>query len=120
MKKILGASIGCCVHVAGIMNFLGIAKLAGFQTKFIGSAVDINLLKQEIERNKPDIIGVSYRLSPESAAELFTQFEKIVANDFKETIFILGTTKAVSDYLANKDLLRAFDRVFTGGENVLR
>ncbi len=116
MKKILGASIGCCVHVAGIMNFLGIAKLAGFQTKFIGSAVDINLLKQEIERNKPDIVGVSYRLSPESAAELFTQFEKIVANDFKDTVFILGTTKAVSDYLANKDLLRAFDRVFTGGE----
>ncbi len=41
MRKILGASIGSCVHVAGIMNFLNIAQKCGFETKFLGKAVDI-------------------------------------------------------------------------------
>jgi hypothetical protein len=34
LRKILGAAIGSCVHVAGIMSFLNIARSLGFETKF--------------------------------------------------------------------------------------
>jgi hypothetical protein len=63
LRKILGASIGSCVHVAGIMNFLNIARACGFETKFSGQAVDIAGLKGEIEKYDPEIIAVSKRLS---------------------------------------------------------
>ena len=47
MKKILGAAVGGCVHVAGILSFLSSANKIGFQTKFLGTAVSAeNLLKE--------------------------------------------------------------------------
>ncbi|MBM3708446.1 MAG: cobalamin B12-binding domain-containing protein, partial [Actinobacteria bacterium] len=118
MKRILGAAVGSCVHVAGIMNFLNIAKKAGFETMFLGSAVDISRLKDEIEKKAPDIVGISYRLSPESSVKLFEKFSKTVAAKFKNTTFILGTTSSVADALENSGLLEIFDRVFTGGESI--
>jgi hypothetical protein len=117
MKKILGAAIGSCVHVAGIINFLEMAKCSGFYTKFAGSALDVSLLKQHLVSFRPDIAGISYRLSPESSEELFESLEKMVLGNFKETSFILGTTKAVAAHLEKKGLLKIFDRVFTGGES---
>jgi len=118
VKKILGAAVGSCVHVAGIMNFLNIAKKAGFETIFLGSAVDISRLENEIEKKAPDIVGISYRLSPESSVKLFENFSKTVAEKFKNTTFILGTTSSVADTLKNSGMMKIFDRVFTGGESI--
>jgi len=116
LRKILGASIGSCVHVAGIMNFLNIAQRCGFETKFSGSAVDIARLKGEIEKYDPEIIAVSYRLSPESAAELFNDLNNFIIKNFKHKAFILGTTKSVAAALEKAGILKIFDRVYTGGE----
>lgn len=118
MKIILGAVVGSCVHVAGIINFLNIAKRAGFETVFLGSAVNISRLEDEIAKRSPDIVGISYRLSPESSIKLFEEFNKRIAKKFKNTTFILGTTKPVADTLENSGLLKIFDRVFTGGESI--
>lgn len=117
MKKILGACIGSCVHIAGILNFLNIAKRAGYSTRFSGSALDIDVLLKEIDEYKPDIVAISYRLSPESIMPVFKELEeKIVKNGNNEGIkFILGTTKPVAD-IALK--LGIFSRVFTGEETV--
>ncbi len=117
MKKILGACIGSCVHVAGILNFLNIAKRAGYSTRFLGSALDIDVLLKEIDGYKPDIVAVSYRLSPESIMPVFKELEeKIVKNGNNGGIkFILGTTKPVAD-IALK--LGIFSKVFTGEETV--
>ena len=116
MRKILGAAIGSCVHVAGIMSFLNIARSCGFETKFSGQAVDIAGLKSQIEKYDPEIIAVSYRLSPESAAGLFNDLNDNVVKVFKKKTFILGTTKPVADILSEAGILKVFDRVFTGGE----
>ena len=116
MRKILGAAIGSCVHVAGIMSFLNIAHTCGFEIKFSGQAVDIAGLKIEIEKYDPEIIAVSYRLSPESAAGLFTDLDNLIVKVFKDKTFILGTTKPVADILSEAGILKVFDRVFTGGE----
>jgi len=95
MKKILGACIGSCVHVAGILNFLNIAKRSGYNTRFSGSALDIDTLLKEIDDYGPDTVAVSYRLSPESILPVFKELEeKIIKSGKSNGIkFILGTKK---------------------------
>jgi hypothetical protein len=116
MKKILGACIGSCVHVAGILNFLNLAQSHGYNTKFLGSTLSIDKLKKEVERSNPDIVAVSYRLSPESALPLFKDLkEKIVKKTTGSKIeFILGCTKPVAE-VAEK--VGIFKKIFTGEEN---
>ncbi|MHB1276024.1 MAG: cobalamin B12-binding domain-containing protein [Candidatus Humimicrobiaceae bacterium] len=123
MKKILGAAAGSCVHVAGIINFLQIAENIGFETKFLGSAVDTERIIREIKSFKPEIVGISYRLSPESAVEIFFEFKKallesVTAPARENIIFMLGTTKPVSDALKKAGILNIFKYVFTGGESI--
>ncbi len=117
MKKILGACIGSCVHVAGIINFLNLAGRHGYKTKFLGSACKINKLKENIDKYGPNIVAVSYRLSPESALELFKELDdKVIKNLKKQKIeFILGGTKPVAE--AGKKL-GIFDVIFTGEESI--
>jgi len=115
MKKILGASIGSCVHIAGILNFLNLAAEAGYKTKFLGSAVKIDNLKIEIEKYKPDIVAVSYRLSPDSISPVFEELkDKIITGKAREMEFILGSTKPVAE-VAKK--LNIFNAIFTGEES---
>lgn len=123
MKKIIGATAGSCVHVAGILNFLNIADEMGFETRFIGSAVNARKLAEEIEKFKPDIVGISYRLSPQSAVGVFSELKeklkKYTQGSKKNKLkFILGATKPVIQALEDAGILNIFDKVFTGGESV--
>lgn len=123
MKKILGATAGSCIHVAGIINFLKIAENIGFETKFLGSAIDTKSLIREIESFKPEIVGISYRLSPESAVEIFLEFKNALNESASSTVkenilFMLGTTKPVSEALEKAGILDIFNYVFTGGESI--
>lgn len=116
MKKIVGACIGSCIHVAGILNFLSLARSHGYDTEFLGSALGIDKLKEELKKSDPDIVAVSYRLSPESALPLFKELkEKIVKKITGDKIeFILGCTKPVAE-VAKK--IGIFKIIFTGEEN---
>ncbi len=116
MKKILGACIGSCIHVAGIINFLNLAGKYGYKTKFLGSACKIEKLNENIEKYSPDIVAVSYRLSPESALALFQELnEKVIKKLKKQKIeFILGGTKPVAEV---GEKLGIFDVIFTGEES---
>lgn len=116
MKKIVGACIGSCIHVAGILNFLSLARSHGYDTEFLGSALSIDKLKEELKKSDPDIVAVSYRLSPESALPLFRELkEKIVKKITGDKIeFILGCTKPVAE-VAKK--IGIFKIIFTGEEN---
>ncbi|MBN2072660.1 MAG: methionine synthase [Actinobacteria bacterium] len=116
MKKILGACIGSCVHVAGILNFLNLAGRIGYRTKFAGSAMSIDDLKSEFDSFKPDILAVSYRLSPESITPVFKELkEKITSSpEGGKAKFILGTTGPVAKVAREA---RIFDKIFTGEES---
>jgi len=121
MKKIIGASIGGCVHIAGILSFLSSANKIGFQTKFLGTGVSSENLLKEINDFRPDIIGLSYRLSPESAEKIFWQLKQkldlgLDKSVKKKVSFILGTTKPVAAVLKKSGLFEMFEYVFTGGE----
>ena len=52
-KKILGASLGNCVHVAGILNFLKLAEHYGYETLFLGPAVSLERLNEAIREYNP-------------------------------------------------------------------
>ena len=59
MKKILGAAIGNCVHVAGLFHFLKLAESEGYVTCNLGPAVTIERLIKEIQREEPELIAIS-------------------------------------------------------------
>lgn len=75
-KFILGASIGNCVHVAGVIHFLRLAEDEGYKTEFIGPATSIDTLFEQIYRKRPDIVSISYRLTPENVVPLLDEVDK--------------------------------------------
>ncbi len=114
MKKILGVCVGSCVHIAGILNFLNLAQKKGYSTRFLGSAVCIDRLSEEIKKFKPHIVAISYRLSPESAIPVFKELkEKIKKLSGQKIEFILGCTGPVAEVAAK---LGIFKVIFTGRE----
>lgn len=96
-KKILTASIGQCVHVVGTYNFINIATQLGFDCKFLGPATSILKLIYEIKKYKPDIVGISYRLTPSTIRPLlddfFKKFEKLQKK--LPRLFFAGTPEVV-------------------------
>ncbi len=92
-KKMIVASIGNCVHAAGIYNFSTLAKKEGYHVEYMGSAVPINELVGGIKEFEPDIVALSYRLSEDGAFYLLKELEGIIAENGMENItFIFGGT----------------------------
>lgn len=114
-KRILGASIGNCVHVAGVYHFLQLAEKEGYECKFMGPAVAIDKLFDEIESFKPDIVGISYRLTPENVIPLIKEIaKKAKCLDYKPQ-WSFGGTKPVAD-IAQK--FNMFDFVSDGYDEI--
>ena len=70
MKTVVAGALGECVHVAGVMNFLRLAEAAGWRTVFLGPAVPVEQVLEAARREKADLVGVSYRLTPETGERL--------------------------------------------------
>jgi methylmalonyl-CoA mutase cobalamin-binding subunit len=103
-KKILGASIGNCVHVAGVVHFLALAEKEGYETIFLGPAMSIDKLFEAIKEIKPEMIGISYRLTPNNVKSLLDEvIERNKALDYKP-IWVFGGTKPVSDIAKKYDI----------------
>jgi len=113
-KKIIGAAIGNCIHVAGLMNFLVLAEQEGYTTIFLGPAVPIAKLVQSIKEHEPDVVAVSYRLTADVARELFLDLKKeIQQHNLRSKKFILGGTPPVIE--VGKEM-GIFDATFSGLE----
>ncbi len=114
-RKILTASLAPCVHVAGAINFGNIASLLGFLVKFLGPARKANEIVDEIVKWNPDIVGLSYRLTPANVRPLLEDFFAIYDTiDPKPTrLYFAGTPPVVT---VAKEFGR-FDYYFEGGES---
>jgi len=113
--RILGAAVGNCVHVAGIQAFLSIARAHGHTTVFLGPAVPIRTLLDSVKRETPDIVAVSYRLSPGSAQAVLDELKGALESDpelRKPRYFFGGTPPAA---LVARDT-GIFEAVFDGSE----
>jgi len=113
-KKILGAALGTCVHVSGLYHFLKLAEAEGYETKLIGPAVLPKRLVETIREYQPEIVAISYRLTPEVAQGLFAELKKLIAQYKLLTLrYVFGGTPPVAQVARASGL---FERVFAGTE----
>lgn len=116
MKKYLGAAIGNCVHIGGIVNFLRLTEEEGNKTEFLGAAVSIERLIDGVLKSKPDIVCVGFRLTPKSVVPLLNKLEKYIEEKQLNNIkWIFGGTKPVAE-MAEKYLF--FSKIFDGTEDL--
>src|SRR5512142_1341498 len=98
MKTVVGAALGECVHVAGVMNFLRLAEEAGWRTVFLGPATPIEKVLEAAQREEAELVGVSYRLTPETGERLLGAFGE-AADDLhaRGVRFAFGGTPPVAE-----------------------
>lgn len=114
MKTVVAAALGECVHVAGISNFLRLAEAAGWRTVFLGPAVPIEQVLETARREKAELVGVSYRLTPETGERLLGQFAEEAADLHESGVrFAFGGTPPVAE---RAQALGFFERVFDGSQ----
>jgi hypothetical protein len=114
MKTIIGAAIGNCVHVAGLYHFLKLAESEGYRTEYYGPAVPVKRLVKFIHDNNPEIVALSYRLTPETASELLKELKtELSLAGISNCRMIFGGTPPVADIALNSGM---FERVFNGTE----
>jgi len=113
-KTVVAGSLGECVHVAGVMNFLRLAEMAGWRTIFLGPAVPVETFVEVATRENADLVGVSYRLTPENGERLLGDFAE-AADDLRTqgVRFVFGGTPPVAERAAS---IGFFERVFDGSE----
>lgn len=116
MKKYLGAAIGNCVHVGGIVNFFRLAEQEGHQTVFLGPAVSIGRLVEKVAEVKPDVVAIGFRLTPRNVEPLLKELEEhIKERDFHNIEWIFGGTKPVAEVARR---FPYFSVVFDGTEDL--
>lgn len=127
MKTVIAGALGECVHVAGVMNFLKLAEEAGWQTIFLGPATPIekflhtaqSLLDQSQEPDSESLeeilVGISYRLTPESGERLLGEFAEAADSLRSAGVrFAFGGTPPLAE---RAQQMGFFERVFQGGES---
>jgi hypothetical protein len=72
-RLIVGAAIGDCVHVAGVVNFLNLAEQLGYETVCLGPAVAVERLLDRVAELDPVLVAVGYRLTPENCRSLLAE-----------------------------------------------
>ena len=116
MKKIIAASIGKCVHVAGIINFLSLAEKEGYETQFLGAAMSIDKLIDAIKEEKPDFVGISYRLTPEPLKSVIDELKQAIKiNNLQNIKWIFGGTEPTAEVAQKSGI---FYKIFNGMEDV--
>ncbi len=91
---ILGAAIGDCVHVAGVVNFLDLAEQLGYETICLGPAVGVDELLDRVAFHDPAIVAVGYRLTPENCRALLEELSaKAVARGEARRTWLFGGTE---------------------------
>lgn len=116
MKKIIAATIGNCVHVAGTMNFLNLAEKEGYETDFIGIALPIDTIIEKIKELKPDVVGLSYRLTPEPLEEILDELKgKIEEENVSNITWIFGGTEPTAKVAEKTGI---FTKIFYGTEDI--
>jgi methylmalonyl-CoA mutase cobalamin-binding subunit len=114
VKTVVAAALGECVHVAGVLSFLHLAEAAGWRVVFLGPAVSVETMLEAVRREKADLVGVSYRLTPETGERLLANFAE-EADDLRAAgvRFAFGGTPPVAE---RARAIGFFERVFDGSE----
>lgn len=114
MAKIVAGAIGNCVHVAGTVSFLRVAEQLGYETEFLGAAVPVDDFVEAIREHDPQIVGISYRLTPNVVHNLIEElWAKLADAGLLDRRFVFGGTPPVCRVAAEFEW---FERCFDGLE----
>ncbi|MFX1507490.1 MAG: cobalamin B12-binding domain-containing protein [Promethearchaeota archaeon] len=108
---ILCATLGSCVHVAGVFNFMQIAQQHGYKLTFLRPPNTIEDIITEIEKLDPEIIALSYRLTPKACIELVKELNNRITPEIRKKKWIFGGTSPVCNVIKQ---LGVFDQLFGG------
>jgi hypothetical protein len=107
-RLILGAAIGDCVHVAGVVNFLNLAEQLDYETVCLGPAVSVDALLDKVAALDPAVVAVGYRLTPENCCSLLRELAgKAVARGEEDRIWLFGGTEPCVETAREVGLFRA-------------
>ena len=113
-KTVVAGALGECVHVAGVTNFLRLAESAGWRTVFLGPAVSVDEMIAAAKREQADMVGVSYRLTPETGERLLGEFAEAASELHDRGVrFAFGGTPPVAE---RAEKIGFFERLFDGSE----
>ena len=122
MKTVIAGALGECVHVAGVSKFLRLAEQAGWKTVFLGPAVPPQKMLDAVRQARKTangeqvLVGVSYRLTPETGERLLGQFAEEAADLHAAGVrFVFGGTPPV---VGRVEKIGFFERSFDGTEPV--
>lgn len=116
MKKIIAGTLGNCVHVAGIMNYLNLAEKENYDTDFIGIGKSVDEIIMLIHQKKPNIVALSYRLTPEPLHKILEELrDKISKNNIRNITWLFGGTEPTG--LVAKEY-QIFDKIFDSTEDI--
>jgi hypothetical protein len=123
MKTVISGALGECVHVAGVSKFLRLAEQAGWETVFLGPAVPVKKMLETVRKvaakakeGDQILVGVSYRLTPETGERLLGQFAEEAADLHEKGVrFVFGGTPPVAEKAAR---IGFFEQTFNGTEPV--
>jgi methylmalonyl-CoA mutase cobalamin-binding subunit len=113
-KTVVAGALGECVHVAGVTNFLRLAESAGWRTVFLGPAVSVEQMVSAAQREEAELVGVSYRLTPETGERLLGEFAEAASELHQRGVrFAFGGTPPVAERVRG---IGFFERLFDGSE----
>jgi hypothetical protein len=93
-RLIVGAAIGDCVHVAGVVNFLNLAEQLGYETVCLGPAISLDQLLERVAERDPGLVAVGYRLTPENCRNLLTELAtRVRASGADRRSWLFGGTE---------------------------
>jgi methylmalonyl-CoA mutase cobalamin-binding subunit len=114
IKTVIAGALGECVHVAGVTNFLRLAEAAGWRTVFLGPAVSVQEMLSAAQREGAEMVGVSYRLTPETGERLLGEFAEAASELHARGVrFAFGGTPPVVERVRQ---IGFFERAFDGSE----
>jgi methylmalonyl-CoA mutase cobalamin-binding subunit len=114
MKTVIAGALGECVHVAGVSKFLRLAEAAGWRTLFLGPAASIDQFLEAARREKADLVGISYRLTPETGERLLGEFAEAADELHSQGVrFAFGGTPPVAERARKFGF---FEATFDGSE----
>jgi methylmalonyl-CoA mutase cobalamin-binding subunit len=113
-KTVVAGALGECVHVAGVLRFLQLAQDAGWRSIFLGPAVSIETLIEAAHRENAALVGVSYRLTPETGERLLGDFAEAASQLYENGVkFVFGGTPPVTECV---EKLGFFEKTFDGSQ----
>lgn len=112
---VIAGALGNCVHVAGVAGFLRVADELGYKSEFLGAAVPVEGFVDAVRQHGPEIVGISYRLTPEVGLRLLEELrERLKQEGLANRRFVFGGTPPVCEAAAE---MGWFEHCFSGLED---